>query len=63
MKAARLLRFSLQKVITNDDLPQTESFKKSRGRYSDNSSMRLVAPKLFLPGPSIMIVNETRSIT
>jgi hypothetical protein len=28
MKAARLLRFSLQKVITNDDLPQPESFKK-----------------------------------
>ena len=23
MKAARLLRFSLQKVITNDDLPQS----------------------------------------
>ena len=37
--------------------------RKSRGRYSDNSSMRLVAAKLCLPGPPIMIVNETRSNT
>ena len=63
MKAARVLRFGSPNVITNDDLPQPEASRKSRGRYSDNSSMRLVAPKLSLPGPSIMIVNETRSIT
>jgi len=25
--------------------------RKSRGRYSDNSNMRLVAAKLCLPGP------------
>ena len=28
MKAARVLRFGSPNVITNDDLPQPESFKK-----------------------------------
>ena len=28
MKAARVLRLGSQNVITNDDLPQPESFKK-----------------------------------
>ena len=28
MKAARVLRFGSQNVITNDDLPQPQSFKK-----------------------------------
>jgi hypothetical protein len=63
MKAARVLRFGSPNVITNDDLPQPEASRKSRGRYSDNSSMRLVAAKLWLPGPPIKIVNETRSNT
>jgi hypothetical protein len=36
MKAARVLRLGSPNVITNDDLPQPEASRKSRGRYSDN---------------------------
>jgi hypothetical protein len=37
MKAARVLRFGSPNVITNDDLPQPESFKKKSGSLQRQS--------------------------
>ena len=63
MKAARVLRLGSQNVITNDDLPQPESFKKKSRSLQRQKQHAAGSRQIVFARPAFTIVNETRSNT
>lgn len=63
MKAVRVLRLGSQNVITNDDLPQPESFKKKSRSLQRQKQHAAGSRQIVFARPAFTIVNETRSNT